>query len=91
MTDESKAQSSGSKAKKERKPRTKGGKTQEQKRAAWKAYYDDNKAKYRAWARGWRSGIQADLPGVQQEVGGAVALCQNGFVSDLGIASPEPF
>jgi hypothetical protein len=44
------------KTKKERKPRTKGGKTQEQKRAAWKAYYDDNKAKYRAWARGWRSG-----------------------------------
>lgn len=42
--------------KKERKARTKGGKTQEQKRAAWKAYYDDNKAKYRAWARGWRSG-----------------------------------
>lgn len=43
-------------AKKERKSHAKGGKTQEQKRAAWKAYYDDNKAKYRAWSRGWRSG-----------------------------------
>lgn len=31
-------------------------KTKETKRAAWTSYYKANKAKYRAWARGWRSG-----------------------------------
>jgi hypothetical protein len=41
----------------ETKPKEKATpKTKEAKRGAWSSYYKANKAKYRAWARGWRSG-----------------------------------
>jgi len=46
-----------SEATKERKPKAKAApKTKEEKRAAWRAFYKKNQEKYRAWARGWRSG-----------------------------------
>jgi len=39
----------------ETKPKEKAApKTKEEKRAGWRKFYNKNKDKYRAWARGWR-------------------------------------
>ena len=54
MTDESKAES-GTKSKKEHKEKA-SPKTKEDKRKAWRDYYNAKASKYLAWSRGWRSG-----------------------------------